>query len=407
MIVYTPKVKFHPGHFPHKKTKIKRTIQLKKPLALVKTGCILPLQALTPSAFMFFQFHSRQYIDQAKYIEEQWNHIRTLKFKPCFLVDTVYLQSQLKQNVSFIRANRKLIMSFLKVLALWRQYKYGKKMKNLEDPITLNFTIEPVCIYDNRAKGVFTFDAKSLKKSIETNLFANDWLFVEPQEPKNVLTNLPFTKAQFISIYYQLRKYGHTSWAIEAYKKMNMDLSLFSKVYSVGLQIEALKSLIRNPTSIEFQTLLTEFVEDYYVQSSNTLLINIDTIYWAIEHEPQCDYILRWIRLFERYYTLKITMGNLNTAQGRLQKAEIFLQAKKLLQDTQQIHLLTLKKRRILMRERTAMSISTSASNPSLSSSSDQGDLALSLPPLVPIGTIIPLAHINSEDVDIFILGEL
>lgn len=172
-------------------------------------------------------------------------------------------------------------------------------------------------------------------------------------------------------------------------------MTSFSKIYSIPLQIEALKATIRNPTSVEFQTLLKEFIEDYYDQILESVTVNIDTIFWAIEHYSHCNYIQRWIALFERYYTLKITAGQATI--GRVQKAELFFRAKKLFLDSDEIHALTIKKRRMLLETQRSSSVS--------SASSTSGEITL--PPLVPIATLISIPTGLNEEVDIFILGDV
>jgi hypothetical protein len=401
--------KFHPGIFTSKKTKPKKRIHILKSKPLVKTGCIIPLHYQTIDTFLFFNFHSQKYIHHQNFIQDR--HAYLQKYKKTMRVEHfVQLETDFKRNIRAIRFHEKLKMAFLRVLSLWRQYKYGKRHRNSEDPFTLTNPIQAISVYDHRAKGCFIFEAKSLMRSFESYLFQNDWLFPQPQEPKNVLTNVNFTYPQIIKIWNEFRKYGAISWAIEAYKKCACDISKFHTIYKIALEIEGLKALLRNRSSNEFQTLLREFIEDHHIDYGKNFTTNMDTIFWAIEHQPRHEYIEKWVTLFEKFYTLKFTGDS--GAGGKVQRVEIILQAKRLLQDYGSIDKLTLKKHRQRVKR-----LEENRSQESSISIRDSPTSEEQLPPLIPLfpilsNLVIPLGtvvHVNtdSEEVDVLILGDV
>jgi hypothetical protein len=411
---FSNKYKFHPGNFsslkksniPSKK-QIKRCMAPKHSKLMMKTGTFIPGQFISLENFLFFIFHSQKYSEQQKYIQDQYQYLQ--KCKNCLHVTQFKLMEyNYKQNVRRIRFHEKLKMIFLRVLNLWYQYKYSKRYKNTEDPFTLNVPNQPISIYDQKAKGCFVFEARPLMRSMESYLFQNDWLFPQPQNPKNVFTNLPFTNSQLIKIFYEFRKYGAISWAFEAYRKCNWDIDKFYEIYKTALEIEGLKAILRNPSCNEFQTLLREFVEDHYLDYGKNFTTNLDTVYWAIDNEPRHEYIQKWVQLFEKYYTLKFTTGLMGAA-GKVQKVEIIVQAKRLLQDYETISKLTIKKRYKRLRRNNEMG-STNSTVSIAESPSPEEDLPLLLPlqanVIIPLGAFVHAAT-DSEEVDIFIIGDV
>jgi hypothetical protein len=413
-LIFLTKERFHPGKFEQKKpTKRQPKCALKPDKPIMKTGSFIPLHRQTLDAFMFFTFHSKTFIERRKYIEEQSEVIRKIKIQK-LKVDVTDLEKRFRNNISWMNFEQKIRFAFLRLISLWRQKKYTNRILNTEDPITLSVPVEPIYLFDSRAKGYFVFEAKTLKKSMESNLFFNDWLFPEPMIPKNILTNLQFSGGQLVKIISEFRKYGIGSWGIESFRNCEFDIIKFRDINYVPLKIEGLKSLLRNRSSTEFKSLLREFVEDQYDRLDDINTVNIDSIIWAIENEPTLSYIEKWINLFEKYYTLDIICGGSFSGLNKLKIELINLKAYNLLHEKEEINKLFNRKRRALSKNIRETSSQASSIEPSESlgiDSSISPITILDIPvgniliPLVSLATPI-LTSIDVEDEEIIIYGD-
>jgi len=98
--------------------------------------------------------------------ENQWNKVRGIYFK---LFRVKHCLSPLIYN--------------------WKIKLARKNVKNVEDPVTMEIPKTPVYVIDIKKRISFVYDAKTLKKTIESRLLFSDYMFAEPLEPVNLLTN--------------------------------------------------------------------------------------------------------------------------------------------------------------------------------------------------------------------------
>jgi hypothetical protein len=117
--------------------------------------------------------------------------------------------------------------------------------KNTEDPVSLEIPKKPVTIIDFKQGLSFVYDARSLRKTIENRLLYSDYMFPEPREPVNMLTNKEFTLGQYYSIVSQFKKYGETSWILDSLKAVHFNLQLFSIYNKQKLKLEAINSFFK------------------------------------------------------------------------------------------------------------------------------------------------------------------
>jgi len=241
------------------------------------------------------------------YKERLADHSRmsTLLKRPFFVCE-------LETLTKWFRLEQQLKFTFKKLLNHWIYHKYKGRQLNTEDPVTLQVPENPVYLFDVNRRGIYTFEASCLKKRIETELFYSEWLFPEPKHPKNPLTNIEFTECQKLSILQSLRQKGYGSWAFEAYRALCWNLEQFQVHYQTPLKLASLHDLIKNPSSEETIDYLQEFIEeqyDYHNISQGGVRISITVLSWAVEHEYSTPYMKQWLKLFEEYMKLKITIG--------------------------------------------------------------------------------------------------
>jgi hypothetical protein len=185
----------------------------------------------------------------------------------------------------------------------WQINKCIKNCKNIEDPVTMELPKQPVVIIDFKKRMSFVYDANTLKKTIENRLLFSDYMFPEPKEPLNLLTNQAFTYAQLISVVDQCKKYGRASWIMESFMKLDANLELFSFHNKQKLKLEAIKTYFKKPTYC-----LREVVIDYFNLEATYCELPNQQIYRfikAYDTTPDMPIVQQWIGTTRDYYIAK------------------------------------------------------------------------------------------------------
>jgi hypothetical protein len=185
----------------------------------------------------------------------------------------------------------------------WQIKKCIKNCKNTEDPVTMEVPKQPVVIIDFKKRMSFVYDANTLKKTIENRLLFSDYMFPEPKQPVNLLTNQPFTYGQVISIINQCKKYGKASWIMESFMELNANLELFSFHNKQKLKVEAIKAYFKKPSYC-----LREVVIDYFnleAETSDLPNQQVSRFINAYDTKPEMPIVQQWIGITRDYYIAK------------------------------------------------------------------------------------------------------
>ena len=256
----------------------------------------------------------------------------------CAILRHSYYDHEFKTLCTWFIKERQCLYAFKRLVMIWIYKKYKNRRLNTEDPITMSIPKNPIYSFDVSRRGMYIFEAYCLKKHMETGLFYSEWLFPEPNHPKNPLTNLEFTEAQRIAILMSLRTKNYGSWIFEAYRAFNWNLDLVKEEYQVPLKLQALRDLVRNPSSDE----TIEFVQEYIIDEYNyhklprtTSHISIHMMKWAVKHMYTTTYIKKWIDLFEDHYRSSILFGEYDpTHQRKIELYNFHVRSKKLFNDS-------------------------------------------------------------------------
>jgi len=197
------------------------------------------------------------------------------------------------------------VRSAMRILVYkWLQRKYGNRILNDHDPWTLYPPKNIVSIFDAKSRGIYQFEASSLRHHIETGLGYSQWLFSSPYAPKNPLTNIEFHEGQRITILNGLRKHGYGSWMIEAYKICNWNLKTFRLDNSIQLSLYAINQIIKNPNE-ELYDMLEDFIEEQYDENKIKKRKALIVVIWAVREMINTEYMKKWVKLFHDYYKIK------------------------------------------------------------------------------------------------------
>ena len=247
-----------------------------------------------------------------KYLEDYINRLnRISRFPSVYLkenptklpfFDLILELSNWITKEQFVRSAMRILVN------KWLYKRSEKRMLNDNDPWTLYPPINCIRIVDIKSRGVYQFEASSIKNHIENALGYSQWLFSNPYAPKNPLTNIAFHEGQLTTIIESLRKYGYGSWMIEAYKASNWNLKTFRIDNSTQLKLYSVKQIVKSSTD-ELCELLEDFIDDQFEEHGLELRKKkkkvLIVIKWGVRTMLVSPYMQKWVLLFHDYYKLK------------------------------------------------------------------------------------------------------
>jgi hypothetical protein len=185
----------------------------------------------------------------------------------------------------------------------WQINKCIKNCKNMEDPVTMEIPKYPVRIIDFKKRMSFVYEANTLKKTIDNRLLFSDYMFPEPREPVNLLTNEPFTYGQLISLVNQCKKHGQISWIMQSFKELNANVELFSFHNKQKLKIEAIKTFFKKSPFYLRETVIDYFnLEAEYSELPDPQIARFTRAY---DFNPNMPIVQEWIGVTRDYYIAK------------------------------------------------------------------------------------------------------
>jgi hypothetical protein len=198
-----------------------------------------------------------------------------------------------------------MVRTYMRILLnKWIQKKYGTRFLNTEDPCTLSKPNKAISVFDYKSRGVYNFEANSLRTLFETSLLYTEWMFPIPSHPKNPLTNIQFHEGQRLTIINELRKHGYGSWSIEAYKHCKWNLRVFALDNSTQIKIHSINEMVKNPND-DTKEFLIDFIIEQYEENEINYAPYKAILRWAVKHKLSDPYMVLWLKLMRDYYVIK------------------------------------------------------------------------------------------------------
>lgn len=302
-------IKFHPGKLPdpkpQKRRKGKRSL-LKKNHKVHTLNRLLPLESPDSPYTTEFLMHGFSLINTFQMATDNEYLLNFYETTPILKPYLETLKNSVQRRAVWCFRNQMVRTVFKRLAQLWLYKKYKGRFLNTTDVATLEVPKKAIHVFDSKAKGSYIFEASTLKRSIDSDLSFTDWLFPDPLMPRNAWTNCPFTLAQLVAIQKGMYKHEITSPYLELFKKTRWRILPYLETYKVPIKLEGLKNMIRNRTSDEFITLMTEFIEDEHEYHDIEFQTHLVILKWAVTNCINDTYILQWIPLFEEYNRLCI-----------------------------------------------------------------------------------------------------
>lgn len=179
-----------------------------------------------------------------------------------------------------------------------------RNCKNTLDTVTLEIPRNPVYVLDFTQRTSYVYEASSLRKTIENRIFLSDYMFPEPKEPINTLSNLPFTYGQLLSINKQCKAYGQFSWILDRYIACDCCLRIFELRFEKELHCEAINSFFTTNSNAANDTII-DFFEDqtrFTPSISGSMIQKFTDLCSDTSRNSIHPYIQKWRTLTRRYY---------------------------------------------------------------------------------------------------------
>jgi hypothetical protein len=155
----------------------------------------------------------------------------------------------------------------------------------------------------NRYK--YQFEAATLMKDITIRLLNHDSFFDEPQAPRNLLTNLPFTLSQIISVWNQLgMTKERASWAFTCFEHSAFAIRRFATEYRIPLQLHALRTTMSDLSNIDTQDRMMDFIQ-YQHEQSNRPFSRLPYLY-GVNYAHDTNIIQQWRAQCLQFYEAHI-----------------------------------------------------------------------------------------------------
>jgi hypothetical protein len=216
---------------------------------------------------------------------------------------------------------------FRKFLHHWRVNRL--KLASEEDLVTCEVPVHPITVVDWNTKTKYTFEASTLMRDITNRLLTHDGFFDTPQSPRNPFTNEPFTLAQMVSLWNQLsRSPEPASWAFTCFASSQFNLKTFSTDYTIPLQLNALRVTMLDPTDLDQQDRLLDFIE--YEHDLAGVRFYRNTYNHAILHHQDLLRMVSWRTLCTEFYEAHIKFQH-NQAIMKHIHAQIHLKSQEFL----------------------------------------------------------------------------
>jgi hypothetical protein len=193
------------------------------------------------------------------------------------------------------------VIQFIKGLIYrWRLRKCLKNIKNTEDPVTMESPKSPVCVIDFPKRISYTFEASTLRKTIEGRIILSEYMFPNPLPPINPFTNEVFTRGQLISIISQCKKKGEFSWILDRLYANECDLNNFILQFRQPLKIMAIENHFKGHVS-KFKD---EVIDYFQVEADREELPDETVVLFCkrIKDRPTCYIVKEWINITRDYY---------------------------------------------------------------------------------------------------------
>jgi hypothetical protein len=194
---------------------------------------------------------------------------------------------------------RRCLRRFLHRLRLRR---LARRPLNCDDPATLSPPTIPIVLHDWEARGIWNYEAASLRDRITAELTHVVYGFPTVLPPRNPLTNKEYTYGQLMSIFQQLRTAGKMNSILEGYVEVGCKNGVFQAVHWRKIRLHHFERVYMDERGDEFCEEFGGFlVEMIYTLVKPDFRLELDQIFhWAVRHAISVPYVQEWKGLYRQ-----------------------------------------------------------------------------------------------------------
>lgn len=231
----------------------------------------------------------------------------------------VHLSLPTTEAAAIFQKNQRLrfcLKSFFNRIRL-KKFRYANDV----DPVTFDTPKNTILVADWAQKRIYQFEAATLLADMRTRLQHHDYLFPEPLFPRNLITNLPFTLFQTMSIYQQMLRFGYMHWTVESFRNAEYNLNKFALLNHKQLYLKALHCSVYSDND---KDLLLDFIELQHIYHGYSFDTNLYT--WAVcskagQHSKRIE---SWKRYCYEYHEVSALYEDSNEQVRRLNRISFF-----------------------------------------------------------------------------------
>ena len=183
------------------------------------------------------------------------------------------------------------------------RYKVNKAKThiiNTVDVVTMEIPVKPIYVTDMIQKCTYVYEASTLYKAMTCRLLTSDYMFVNPMEPINLLSNEPFRLGQNIAVFNALKACGEISWVLDRFRLARFNMNTFKLKNKQALKLESISFHFLHQPECSKETVI-----DYFDLMCDKRNMEYSYVVWFkdnYKNKMHSAYIQKWITLTRKYY---------------------------------------------------------------------------------------------------------
>lgn len=297
------------------KLKKERRLQGYQPIPQRPPWLLLPYDVTKGLELWIVTLKGDTFLQKRKTLLEQIKHAKepivpVNGFDPSFgEAQKTYFLEKAKEVMRLLVENQRIRWIFKRWFTQFRVKRFAPL--NSCDPITLEPIVESAWFPSFTQRKIYAFEAKPFSKYLHNALVHNEGHIPDTLSPKNPLTNEVFTLNQLMSLIGQSRKYGHSSWAIEAFIASRYDITSFMTINTKPLRLHALRTTMAKVDDWDSIDTLYDFIKSQH--AAHDIPFCMSLYKWAVAHATKEARIESWRKMCLKWYEVHILIDDENT----------------------------------------------------------------------------------------------
>ena len=279
------------------------------PLFTFDRRTLLPPGLYSPSIYALFYAHPYSSAQRKSLLQHYrngaWQHRCALVGSPLagLFCDSPTIFESIAEELAAAEAEEG------RLRRIFRRFFHGARLRrltrhplNAEDPATLAPPRIPIVLYDWDARGVWCYEAASVRDQISAELAHVSYGFPSTQSPRNPLTNKEYTYGQLLSIVRQLRAAGKTNSLVEGYAEVGCKNGVFQSIHWRKIRLRNFERVYRDERSEEFCEDCAGFIVDLvYTLVRVEFRLELEELFnWGVKYAITTPYIQEWKGLYRQ-----------------------------------------------------------------------------------------------------------